>query len=393
MSSSISSSDDRHQRSPASSGTGGGGPREAGRPAGETEASAGRPDERPDADAAGTRARNRLRAFLRLGWGAFFAFVLLGLLDAFLFRNPAFYDLGNKNGARGGFIGQFAHIDRAFEMQGGENIEYAIFGDSQGIDALRPDVMAEELGVPAARIFNFSASGGKPTDSLYLYRTYAERMPNLKRVIYVINEHQLNNADAAEDTKFRFHATLKQRLRALDRDHYGELLTGWALRSFGLRTEWTALLERYRAGTWPPEEDAVFPGGIEPTRWSEPRMRTPEYAEEVADRWFRNWQPEGVYTEAFAELLMAWRDRGLDVVVAQIPRTPAFDAAVAGKYGRERDEYLHLVAEAAASAGASFEVITAEEAGLSAEHFRDVNHVNPDGADAFSRFAARRWWK
>ena len=90
---------------------------------------------------------------------------------------------------------------------------------------------------------------------------------------------------------------------------------------------------------------------------------------------------------------MAWRDRGLDVVVAQIPRTPAFDAAVAGKYGRELDEYLHLVAEAAASAGASFEVITAEEAGLSAEHFRDVNHVNPDGADAFSRFAARRWWK
>jgi hypothetical protein len=370
MSLSISNSDGRHARSPGAAGT-------------QDDLPSGRP----------SRGRSRLRRFLRLGWGALFAFVILGLLDAFLFRNPAFYDLGNKNGARGGFIGQFAHIARAFDLQGGANIEFAIFGDSQGIDALRPDIMAEALGVPASRIFNFSTSGGKPTDSLYLYRTYAERMPNLKRVIYVMNEHQLNNADAGEDTKFKFHATLRQRLVALDRDNYGELLVGWALRSFGLRTEWTNLLERYRAGTWPPEEDAVFPGGIEPTRWSEPKTRTPEYADEVADRWFRGWQPEGVYTEAFGELLAAWRERGLDVVVVQIPRMPAFDAAVAAKHARERDEYVRIVSEAAKAAGAAFEIVPAEEAGLDESHFRDVNHMNPDGAGIFSRHAADRWWK
>lgn len=338
-------------------------------------------------------ARSRWHMIRRLGWGALVAFVLLGLADAWVFRNAAFYDLGNKNGARGGFIGQFAHIERAFEAAGGEHIEYAIFGDSQSIDGLRPDVMAEALGVPAHRIFNFSTSGGKPTDNLYLYRKYAERMPNLKRVIYVVNEHQLNNADAADDTKFKFHATLGQRLKAMDRDNYGELLTGWALRSFGLRTEWTALAERYRAGTWPPEEEAMFPGGIEPLRWADPKTKTEDYAREVADRWFRDWQPEGVYTDAFVDLLEAWRERGLDVVVAQIPRMPWFDEAIAAKYGRERDVYLQKAKEAADAAGARFEVIAAEEAGLGEDGFRDVNHMSPEGAEAFSRFAAGRWWK
>jgi hypothetical protein len=329
----------------------------------------------------------------RLGWGALVAFLLLGLLDVYVFRNPAFYDLGNKNGARGGFIGQFAHIERAFEAQGGENIEYAIFGDSQSIDALRPDLMAEALGVPADRIFNFSVSGGKPTDNLYLYRTYANRMPNLKKAIYVVNEHQLNNADAGDDTKFKFHATLRQRLKALDRDNYGELLTGWALRSFGLRTEWNGLIGRYRAGTWPPEEEAMFPGGIEPLRWADPKTKTPEYAEEVAERWFRNWQPKGVYTDALTELLKAWQEHGVEAVVLQIPRMPWFEATVAKKHAEERDEYLRVVSEAAKETGAMFEVVAAEEAGLTEEHFRDVNHMNPDGADVFSRYAARRWWE
>lgn len=337
-------------------------------------------------------ARGRRHGLRRLGWGALAAFLLLGLMDASIFRDPAFYDLGNKNGARGGFIGQFAHIARAFEAQGGENIEYAIFGDSQSIDALRPDAMAEALGIPADRIFNFSTSGGKPTDNLYLYRKYAKQMPNLKKVLYIVNEHQLNNADAGNDTKFKFHARLRQRLKAINRDNYGELLTGWALRSFGLRTEWTALLERYRAGTWPPEEEAVFPGGIEPLRWAPPSTKTPEYAEEVAERWFRDWQPDGVYTDALAELLAAWRERGVEAVVLEIPRMPWFEAAVAEKYGEEREQYVRMVAEIAARYGAAFEVVSAEEAGLTEDGFRDVNHMSPDGAAAFSRHAALRWW-
>lgn len=337
-------------------------------------------------------ARSRREAFRRLGWGAVVAFLLLGLLDVWLFRDAAFYDLGNKNGARGGFIGQFAHIERAFEAAGGERIEYAIFGDSQSIDALRPDIMAEVLGVPAERIFNFSTSGGKPTDNLYLYRRYAEKMPNLKRVIYVVNEHQFNSADAGDDTKFKFHATLRQRLAAMNRDNYGELLTGWALRSFGLRTEWSALIGRYRAGTWPPEEEAMFPGGIEPLRWADPKTKTEDYAREVADRWFRGWKPDGVYTQAFGELLAKWEERGLDVVVLQIPRMAWFDEAVAEMYGSGQADYMRIVSDAAEATGALFEAVTAEEAGLDGDHFRDVNHMNPEGAEMFSLYAAERWW-
>jgi len=335
--------------------------------------------------------RKKRRGPGRIGWGLIFAVLVIALADAYVFRSPYTYDIGDKQGARGGFIGQFAHIDRSFNAADPEQIEYAIFGDSQSIDGLRPDIMAGELGIGPERIFNFSVSAGKPTDAAYLYRRYIGRMPNLKRVIVVVNEHQFNNADAATDSKFRFHAGLIDRLRAMDTENYGELLAGWALRAFGLRTEWQSLVPRYRSGELP-ANPAPYPGGIEPLTWSPPEHRTAEYAEETADRWFKDWEPEGVYTRAFRRLIADMHLRGLEIAVVQLPRAASFDEAIERKYGSERDALYREIAAVAAAGGAEFAVLTAEGLGLAVEsHFRDTNHLNPEGASIVSRYAARRW--
>lgn len=337
------------------------------------------------------RRRMTWNAFRRLGWGLFCAVILLALADVYVFRSAYTYDIGDKQGARGGFIGQFAHIDRSFKAIDPARIEYAIFGDSQSIDALRPDLMAEELGTEPERIFNFSVSAGKPTDAAYLYRRYIAQMPNLRQVIVVVNEHQFNHADVAADAKFRFHAGLADRLRAMDTERYGELIAGWALRAFGLRTEWQPLVKRYFSGELP-ADPAPYPGGIQPLTWSPPEHREPAYAEETADRWFKDWQPEGVYLRAFRALLADMRARGLEIAVVQLPRAASFDAAIEAKYGAARAALYAEIEGIAAAYGAAFDVLSAADLGLSVdEHFRDTNHVNPEGARIISRHAARQW--
>ncbi len=338
--------------------------------------------------------RSRWRRLRYAGWGLLIAAVLLGVLDAQVFRSAYTYDLGGASGARGGSIGQWAHIDRAFLAADPAKIEYAIFGDSQSIDALRPDAMAAALGVEPSLIFNFSVTGGKPSDNAYTYRTYIDRMPNLRKVIYIVNEHQFNNADVGTDVKFKFHARLGERLRALDTDNYGELLTGWALRSFGLRGEWSSLVQRYRDGKWPAEPH-TYPGGIQPTTWSPPENLSESYAREVADRWFRDWKPDGVHTQQFAWLIEDMRvRRGLEVAVLQLPRTGWFENIVARDYAVELGQYFaEIKAVEEKLGGAGLVVIDGAEAGLTLDDFRDANHVNVAGADKLSRYVAERWWQ
>jgi hypothetical protein len=340
------------------------------------------------------RLVSRWHRFRYLGWGLLIAAILLGGVDVMVFRSVYTYDLGGAGGARGGSIGQWAHIDRAFLAVDPAKIEYAIFGDSQSIDALHPDVMAAELGATPEAVFNFSVTGGKPSDNAYTYRTYIDRMPNLRKVIYVVNEHQFNNADIGIDVKFKFHAGLGERLRAMNVDNYGELLTGWALRSFGLRGEWSSLVKRYQDGKWP-AAPSMYPGGIAPTTWSKPEDKSPEYAREVADRWFENWQPDGVHTEQFGRMLSDMRlGRGLDVVIVQVPRSQWFEEIVASDYAQQAADYVERIRAAAVAAGGiEFAVVDASAAGMTLDDFRDANHVSASGAQKLSKYVAEHWWK
>ncbi|MEX2415929.1 MAG: hypothetical protein WD424_07280 [Paenibacillaceae bacterium] len=339
-----------------------------------------------------TSNSSRYQVFRRLGWGLFIALLILAIADVYIFRSAYTYDLGTEKGARGGIIGQWAQLDRSFRAADPERIEYAILGDSQSIDALRPDIMADELGVSAESIFNFSVTGGKPTDIAYTYHQYIDRLPNLKQLILVVNEHQFNNADSAQDPKFKFHASLQQRWQAINKDNYGELLAGWVFRSFGMRSEWQKLVGRYRSGEFP-LNPPPFPGGIQPLLWSPPTDRTIDFAQQVADRWFKNWQPEGVYSATFDLLVRDIRSEGIALTIVQLPRTDLFEQAIQTRYAEQQQAYFeHILATAAAN---DVEFIILDNALLTreVEAFRDANHVNPQGAEQLSRYVADRWWR
>jgi hypothetical protein len=333
---------------------------------------------------------NRFKAVRRIGWGLIVALLILAIADIYIFRDAYTYDVGTAKGARGGFIGQWAQLDRSFKSTDPDQIEYAIFGDSQSLDAFRPDIMADELGIDSEQIFNFSVTGGKPTDIAYTYHQYMDQLPSLRHIILVVNEHQFNNVDSAQDPKFKFHASLRERWQAMNKDNYGELLTGWVFRSFGMRSEWQSLVARYRSGELP-ANPAPFPGGIAPIPWSPPTDKTAKFAQTVADRWFKDWQPEGVYSHTFDELVHDIRSDGIELTIVQIPRTDLFEQEVQAHYAEQQQAYFDHIRDTASINNVEF--IIMDSTLLTREAFRDTNHVNPQGAEQISRYAADRWWR
>lgn len=315
------------------------------------------------------RRRFGIRSF---DWGFAGLIVMIVLLEALIFRNVMFYGLAP------GFLGQLGELEASFEANGGDNIELAIIGDSQSMDALRPEQLAESTGKPAESIFNFSLSGGSAFDMAHTYDTYRDRMPNLKRALVLVNEHQVNESRTVEDIKFRFHAGLADRIKVMDQDNYGELLLGWALRSYAVRTELQARVDRYLDGELR-KEVPVHAGGLPPLTWSPSTDRTEEYAIETADRWFEDFEMGGVRTAALERLIKTLLDDGVEVTIVKLPRHEYFETAIRERHSEEKAMYDEFLVKLSERYHIDLEVIPNDQLELET-HFRDTNHVNEAGA-------------
>lgn len=330
--------------------------------------------------------RKRKRRSLRIYSGFLGFLVLFAAAEISIFRDLSWYGL-----SPGSSLGQFNEIRRSFQLADPENITTAIFGDSQSIDALRPEYMAEPAGMDPGEIFNFSVSGGKAYEIYHTYLTYKDDLPNLKTAFVAVNEHQINSFDMASDVKFRFYAGLGDRLKVMDRDNYGELLLGWVSKAFDLRSFWSGLWDSYREGKLK-ELPEPRPGGLPARTDGGGYYSSIEYAEDTADRWFKGYDPHGLQTEALESLLQDLHDRGTRIIILQVPRSPEFEAVFKRKNAEEQRIFLEIIQSLADKYEAEFAVMPNEGLRLDRD-FRDVNHLNPKAAKEFSRIVAERWLK
>lgn len=330
-------------------------------------------------------SRQRLRRRISFGLLGFLA--LYAALDFFVFRNLYFYGTEYRS-----FVGQLAELDYSFNHSDTSRVTTAIFGDSQSKDALRPELLAKASGRDPASFFNFSISGGKAYEIYHTYLNYADRLPNLKEAIVVVNEHQINSYSMANDPKFRYYAGLRDRIRVLDQDNYGELLLGWVSKGFDMRSIWSKIVQSYFKGTLPkkPLSAVAKPGGLRAETQMEPNGLTPAYAEERTDSWFDHYDLNGLQTDSLEGLLRALHDRGVRIVVLQIPRSELFEEAVKRKYPAQQQAYFDQVGQLAKKYGAEFSVMSNKGLSLQKD-FRDSNHVRPSGAAIVSREVAERW--
>jgi len=308
--------------------------------------------------------------------------VLIILLEVFLFRNLYFYGLSPGN------IGQLGELKASFAHAEHEQIKVAIFGDSQSMDALRPELLAEQSSYEQAQLFNFSISGGSAYDLEQVYQQYASALTELESAIVVVGEHQFNESRTVEDIKFKYFAGLRDRLQVMNRDNYGELLLGYVFKSYGMRTEWTMMIDKYQAGELR-SEVPVHAGGLPPVTWSPRQSRTEEYAQETADRWFEHFEMGGLRSAGFASLIQDLREQDIDVTVIQLPRHEWFEQAIRDNYATEQQQYRQFLQQVTDQYGAKLWLMSNE--GLALEtHFRDTNHVNEEGARLVSRQVAER---
>lgn len=308
--------------------------------------------------------------------------VLFGIAENRVFRNLDFYGMQPYS-----FVGQFSELEHSFALMDSDRITAAVFGDSQSIDALRPDLMEKAAGFEAGTIFNFSVSGGKAYDTYHTYLEYADQLPSLREAVIVVNEHQLNSADIDKDVKFRYYAGLGDRLRVMNKDNYGELLLGWVSKAYDMRSIWAPMMDQYWEDKLP---DPVQwkPGGIRARTAKAPL--TVQNAEDTATRWFENYQLDGLQTDSFEALLRTLHQRGVRVTILQIPRSSLFESAVTKLYPGEQQHYFDTIAQLARKYEDEFFVMS-NEALPDDQYFRDTNHLNAKGAAIVSKEVAERW--
>jgi len=346
----------------------------------------------PDVDTSQSRtSRSASKRPLRkrIAWGLLGVIMLLVCSEVFVFRNADFY------GIQGGFLGQFSELEHSWRTAKPEAVDTVILGDSMGMDGMRPELLAEAAGVSADSIFNFSISGGKAYEIYHTYLKYRDEMPNLKRAFIVVNEHQINNAEVYNQPMFRYYAGLGDRFRVMDKNNFGELVTGWVLKSFDLRTEWTKLfvdkvIDPEKKG-WLREQIPSNPHGL---------MAKPDWdgtvsaaiGEETADRWFKDYNLDGIETDSFESLVRDLRERGIEVTLLRLPRSDYFEIPASTKHAAEQMAYNETIAAIANQYGAKFDIISNAE--LRTDHdFRDPNHLNEKGARWLAAYVAQKWMK
>ncbi|WP_276353565.1 hypothetical protein [Cohnella caldifontis] len=323
---------------------------------------------------------------LRLSLGFLGFLVMFAAVEIYVFRDLSFYGMEYRSS-----VGQLEELEYSFQHSRPEGIRTAIFGDSQSKDALRPELLAQTAKLDPSSIFNFSVSGAKAYDIYQTYLKYVDRLPNLKEAIIVVNEHQLNSYNISNDPIFRYYAGLQDRIQALNKDNYGELLLGWVSKGFDMRSIWTKIVQSCFKGTLPKPLSSVWkPGGIRAETMMEPNGLTLEYAQDTASRWFDHYTLRGLQTDSFEALLRDLRERGVRVVVLQIPRSSLFEQAVKQKYAAQQRDYFDQISSIAREFGVEFHVMTNEGLTLK-DHFRDTNHVQPKGAIIVSREVALQW--
>jgi len=307
--------------------------------------------------------------------GFIWALLFVVLCEAFLFRNPALYGISPAS-----FIGQIADVEKRLEAQDTEKIKLLVLGDSQSMDALRPPLLAARYGLKPDEVFNLSVSGGKAVDMLHLYERHKDKMPNLQRVIISVNEHQLNSTTDHADNKFRYHATLWERLQVPHVEEKADLAFGWLLYSYGLREVWTQMWKLYWEGKLPqqPRDKYAYKWGLPPVEGRDAKHFGPNYAAEVAKRWMPEYRLEGAQTQALKRLMGELSEHGVQVTVLQLPRTQAFEHVMKTQYAAEQAAYRQFIDNLAKQHNGRFVIIPPT---LDDSYFRDANHMNKKGAE------------
>lgn len=293
-----------------------------------------------------------------------------------------------------------------------DHVKLLVFGNSHAVAGLRPATLAAAFGLKPDEAFSLAMPGASPREMRILANRYLDRFPQARVAVCGVEEYFLS---AQPDMRLRYMTRFSPEERwgyaatypKLD-DRLG-LMVGLALPVFdfsvAIRDAATArpLTTAQRLVT-----DVKLPGSIQarlatmpyrwgyPPPWDAPAVRRKIDQDESATLMWnpanRAWHlvsgvaqlPSGInQLDALAKGL---ERRGMQVVLAEMPYQPPLVAAL---HHYERDYALYKASVRSYLKSSGRKLIPAPGK-LTSQHYYDLDHLNPAGADRMASWLKRQ---
>lgn len=252
--------------------------------------------------------------------GFFWAVLLLILIDAVLFRTKYLYALApNSN------LGQVFELEERLKQHNPKQVQFVLLGDSHMRDGLRPHVLQEELHLPKGTVFSLALSGGRPIEMYNLYMDHRHEMPRLSHVILNVSDLQLRE-NFFSDSKFRWYATLSDRLRYFGKEH-ADLTLGYFLKAFDLRSTWVNIVKQWgKLGETP-----AYALGLPPRSHIEKEEKQKENLERFGRDRMSQLPLDGLQMMYVRKLVEQLSDDGIPFTIVHFPIPETAYLAALGK--------------------------------------------------------------
>lgn len=315
--------------------------------------------------------------FLRSGllWALIF-----WLLFDFFFRSTVFYRLDRDSS-----IGDYELTNYKYEQYNDKSqLRMVIFGDSHTRDGFNVPLVARHYGLDKKQIFNFGISSGSPMDMYHYYSSHRTEFTQVKIVIIGVSEWQFNGDRRYPSQRLRRFASLSERLQLTPWDNMAEMVLGYFSAAYDHREIWQGIIKKLirKEPLKKMEIDDYLWGGAPPITTEMMVNERENAGVATINTFFENYRWSSVYASYLRNLVFDLQKDGKEVYLIQTPKSELYYKLVKEKgYTFAEEEHKRRLVDLADDLNVPLIIYNSP---WPDEFFRDLNHLNPKGAVAFS---------
>ena len=265
-----------------------------------------------------------------------------------------------------------------------------LLGSSRMRRAVVPRMLDELLELPKNSTINLGLSSGRIFEALWLYERNLPRLSSAKLVVLNIDEWQLSSGWLL-GSLYEMHAPWRERLQFADGTGNKLILDGILSMRHKLKLLPNAIsraLALHKSGRIEltfDENNQILP----PPRKNKPENEAEKYQTEMR-AFYDRFEIHPVMESHVEQLARRIAETGGRLVLMQLPNRDAYQALVNREKGREYAQHVAALRALAQRIGVPLLFYEhPSECGLNEESYEDYGHMNPDGAQAFTKFFAK----
>jgi len=327
----------------------------------------------------------------RFPWVAVGVFILLAILEIFVFRTRWFWAAVPRSD-----VGIYYVMEDELRVSALKP-KIVIFGDSRVREAVNPAQLERKLGLKRGEVVNCALTGGTPWDARLLLERNPHLLDSVQLIIYQPSDWQFNHNSLPNNRVRRF-ASLKKRASYKNFTLRTELVVGFFIQTIAAR-EVTVGNIKHLMKILLGKNTACKNDIVDKTngriRW---RLEEKEIGPDSvnvrknADWFFKNYEYSQNAEDDLAFIAKKARQRRIHMLLLFLPVRDAYDAYVEENYWEENKEYHQRLLKFAEKSGVEIwgDSTTKIQAGIKENCYYDYGHLTLKGMRAYSNWLAER---